>query len=176
VSRTRAIAGAGYSGDRQAFVLCRRNAAEHNRSISAAQAISADLIGSNGCSAFGITARGYTPMSALCRLLIEAGHHPNRPLLAYRGITLCLRVRSIAEGAALTVEDDRLGTPRFRRWRARGDGVGPHVAQTRKAGQTTSGPKSRTGGAIPAPGLDGGARPGGDERTPQHVRYHEGEP
>ena len=32
-----------------------------------------------------------------------------------RGDTLCLWVRSIVEGAALAVENDRRGTPRFRR-------------------------------------------------------------
>jgi hypothetical protein len=93
----------------------------------------AELIGSNACSALGITARGHAPVLALCQLLIEAGHDPNRPLLAYRGDTLCLRVRSIAEGAVLAVEDDRRGTPRFRRRRARGDGAAPYVAQIRKA-------------------------------------------
>jgi hypothetical protein len=97
------------------------------------QAIRAELIGSNACSALGITARGHAPVLALCQLLIEAGHDPDRPLLAYRGDTLCLRVRSIAEGAALAVEDDRRGTPRFRRRRARGDGAAPYVAQIRKA-------------------------------------------
>jgi hypothetical protein len=96
-------------------------------------AIRAELIGSNACSALGITARGHARVLALCQLLIEAGHDPNRPLLAYRGDTLCLRVRSIAEGAALAVEGDRRGTPRFRRRRARSDGAAPYVAQIRKA-------------------------------------------
>jgi len=97
------------------------------------QAIRAELIGCNACSALGITARGHAPVLALCHLLIEAGHDPNRPLLAYRGDTLCLRVRSIVEGAALAVEDNRRGTPRFRRRRALGDGAAPYVAQIRKA-------------------------------------------
>ena len=96
-------------------------------------AIRAELIGSNACSALGITARGHAPVLALCQLLIEGGHDPNRPLFAYRGDTLCLRVRSIVEGAALAVEDDRRGTPRFRRRRARGAGAAPYVAQIRKA-------------------------------------------
>src|SRR5215831_11766633 len=96
-------------------------------------AIRAELIGSNSCSALGITARGHAPVLALCQLLIEAGHDPNRPLLAYRGDTLCLRVRSIVEGAALAVEDDRMGRPRFRRRRALGAGAAPYVAQIRKA-------------------------------------------
>jgi hypothetical protein len=44
---------------------------------------------------------------------LEAGHDPATPLEAYRGSTLCLRVRSIGEGAALTVKDGRDGKPRF---------------------------------------------------------------
>jgi hypothetical protein len=88
-----------------------------------AGAIRAELIGCNACSALGIIARGHAPVLALCQLLIEAGHDPNRALLAYRGDTLCLRVRSIVEGAALAVADDRLGRPRFRRRRTRGDGA-----------------------------------------------------
>jgi len=97
------------------------------------QAIRAELIGSNACSALGITARGHAPVLSLCQLLIEGGHDPKRALLAYRGDTLCLWVRSIVEGAALAVEDDRRGTPRFRRRRARGAGAAPYVAQIRKA-------------------------------------------
>jgi len=96
-------------------------------------AIRAELIGSNACSALGITARGHAPVLSLCQLLIEGGHDPKRALLAYRGDTLCLSVRSIVEGAALAVEDDRLGTPHFRRRRARGAGAAPYVAQIRKA-------------------------------------------
>jgi hypothetical protein len=97
------------------------------------QAIRAELIGSNTCTALGITAHAHAPVLALCRRLIEAGHDPNRPLHAYRGDTLALVVRLITDGAGLTAQDDRLGTPRVRRWRARGDGVASHVAQIRKA-------------------------------------------
>jgi hypothetical protein len=61
---------------------------------------------------------------ALCRALVTAGHDPNRPLHAYRGDVLCLRVRSIGEGARLTIEDDRHGRPRLRRWRNRPKGCG----------------------------------------------------
>jgi len=86
-------------------------------------AIVAELTGSDRCSAMGITARGHVPVLALCRRLIEAGIDPDRPLHVYRGNTLALTVRSIAEGAALTVEDNRFGTPRFRRRRVRGDGA-----------------------------------------------------
>jgi hypothetical protein len=68
---------------------------------------------------------------ALCRALVTAGHDPNRPLHACRGDVFCLRLRSIGEGARLTVEDDRHGRPRLRRWRngARGCGRAPLVRQ-----------------------------------------------
>jgi hypothetical protein len=65
-------------------------------------------------------ARGHQAASvtALCRLLVGAGHDPATPLLAYRDGTLALRVRSIGEGARLTVNDDKFGAPKFRRLKA----------------------------------------------------------
>jgi hypothetical protein len=54
---------------------------------------------------------------ALCRKLIEADCDPDRPLHAYRGDTLSLRIRSIGEGAGWTVKDSRFGTPVLRRRR-----------------------------------------------------------
>jgi hypothetical protein len=86
-------------------------------------AITAELIGSDRCAAIGITARAYAPVLALCRRLIEAGIDADRPLHVYRGDTLALIVRSIGDGAALTVEDNRFGTPHFRRSRPRSDGA-----------------------------------------------------
>src|SRR5215470_4979726 len=68
-----------------------------------AQAIFAELIGSERCSALGMTARGTTPVLALCRRLIEAGHNPATPLEVWRGSTLCLRIRRIGEAAQFTV-------------------------------------------------------------------------
>jgi hypothetical protein len=96
--------------------------------------IHATLIGSDRCEAEGISARGSAPMLALCRALIEAGHDPNRPLHAYRAGVLALAARSIGAGAQLTVEDDRHGRARLRRWRERdrGCGAGSPVAQGRK--------------------------------------------
>jgi hypothetical protein len=92
-------------------------------------AIKAGLTGSTVCSARGITVRGSAPVFALCRGLIGAGYDPSRPLHVYRDGKLCLRLRSIGEGACLTVEDDRHGRPRFRSWRERGCGAAPPVAQ-----------------------------------------------
>jgi len=87
--------------------------------IVEAKAIFAELIGSNTCTAAGITVVDRAPVLALCRALVTAGQEPNRPLHAYRGDVLCLCVRSIGEGARLAVEDDRHGRPRLRRWRNR---------------------------------------------------------
>jgi hypothetical protein len=76
--------------------------------------IRAELSGGRRCSAIGIAATGNAPVLALCRRLIEAGHNPTLPLEAYRGTTLCLRVRSIGEGARLTVREGTSdGRPRF---------------------------------------------------------------
>jgi hypothetical protein len=76
-----------------------------------------ELSGSDTCSAAGITATGNAPILALCRQLLQAGLNPDQALEIYRGAILCLKVRSIAAGAQLTVEDDNRGTPRFRPWR-----------------------------------------------------------
>lgn len=94
-----------------------------------AQVIFAELIGSNACMAAGITVVDHAPVLALCRALVTVGHDLNRPLHAYRGDVLCLCVRSIGESARLTIEDDRRGRPRLRRWRnrARGCGAAPPV-------------------------------------------------
>ena len=77
--------------------------------------IHATLVGSDCCEAEGISGRGYAPVFELCRKLVAAGFDPVSPLEAWRGETLSLRVRSIGEGAQLTVADDRHGTPRLRR-------------------------------------------------------------
>ena len=72
--------------------------------------IRAELCGSDTCSAEGFIVRANAPVLALCRKLVDAGYDPTRPLHAYRGDTLCLTVRTIGEGAKLTVrEDNRKG-------------------------------------------------------------------
>src|SRR5262245_6766552 len=81
--------------------------------------IQAELIGSDCCSALGMDVCSSAPVLALCRLLVEAGHDPATPLEAWRGDVLCLRVRSIGEAAQFSIEDDRHGRPRLRRWRNR---------------------------------------------------------
>jgi hypothetical protein len=84
--------------------------------------VRATLVGSDRCDAEGISARGYAPVLDLCRELVADGFNPASPLEAWRGEILCLRVRSIGEGARLTVADDRHGTPRLRRRQERPQG------------------------------------------------------
>jgi len=110
-------------------------------------ALCADLVGSNICTAPGIIARSYAPVLALCRRLIEAGIDPDRPLHVYRGDTLALVVRSIAEGARLAVGDNRLGHPRFVRYRPRSDGAAPHMRQNGAPATNTERRRSAVTGA-----------------------------
>lgn len=105
-----------------------------------ASALHAILSGKR-CAAAGVTAFGNSPALELCRALIKAGHDPDRPLHVFRGTKLALVIRSIREGAKLTVEDDARGTPRFRLWRDRTCGA---ASPTRRHGQ--AGPNRLTRG------------------------------
>ena len=96
--------------------------------------IPATLIGSDRCEREGYTVRAYAPVLAMCRELVAAGYDPATPLEAYRGDILCLRVRSIGEGAKYTVKDNSTGTPALRRYQepalgiARGSSIAPDVS------------------------------------------------
>jgi hypothetical protein len=73
-------------------------------------AIIAHLSSDTYCSALNFTARSPSPVLTLCRQLIESGTYGSSiPLDAYRGATLCLRVRSIGEGAALEISGNGIG-------------------------------------------------------------------
>jgi hypothetical protein len=65
--------------------------------------VRSELTGDDSCSALGFTAKSFSPVLALCRQLVEAGHDPSMPLEAWRGDVLCLRVRSIGEAAGLEI-------------------------------------------------------------------------
>jgi hypothetical protein len=87
--------------------------------IKNTQAVCAELIDSDRCSALEMTARGTTPVLALCRLLIKAGLDPATPLEAWRGSTLCLRIRRIGEAAQLEPSPRGVGfvcRPGVRAW------------------------------------------------------------
>ena len=85
---------------------------EDNPSQRLRQAIRADLIGSDTCTALELTARNHSPVLAICRTLVESGHDPATPLEAYRGDVLCLRVRSIGDGAELEINGKGSGFKR----------------------------------------------------------------
>jgi len=82
---------------------------EFYRREGAANAIRAELTKDNICSALGIPVQSPSPVLALCRKLVEVGHHPNTPIAVYRGDVLCLRIRSIGEAAQLEVNGEGTG-------------------------------------------------------------------
>jgi hypothetical protein len=92
--------------------------------------ITATLSGDDMCEADGFTAVGYAPALDLCRLLVAAGRDFSSPMRVFRDGVLSLRIRSIGEGAALCVEDDKIGRPRFAQRRLRSTGTAPHINQT----------------------------------------------
>jgi len=72
--------------------------------------IRAELSSDSFCAAHGITVSAGAPVLALCRKLIEVSTYgSSTPLDAYRGDTLCLRVRSIGEVARMNIN----GNTRF---------------------------------------------------------------
>jgi hypothetical protein len=65
--------------------------------------IMARLDDSDHASAEGISVVSPSPILNLCRQLVARGYDPDLPLIAVRGQTVCLRVRSIGEAARLEV-------------------------------------------------------------------------
>ena len=86
--------------------------------------VRAELIGADTCTAAGLTVRGNAAALAICRKLIAAGHDPDSGLDVYRNGVLSLRIRSIAAGAGIDVQDDNRGVPLFTRHRPRPDKAG----------------------------------------------------
>jgi hypothetical protein len=72
----------------------------------------AELIGSDICTACGITVRSTTPVLSICRRLIEAGY-ADQALHVYRGDVLALTVASIAKGASLEINAKGTGFVRL---------------------------------------------------------------
>lgn len=67
--------------------------------------IRAEISGSDRCDCEGFSVRNAAPVLAMCKKLIEAGFDPCRPLEAWRGATLCIKIRSIGEGSRLVYLD-----------------------------------------------------------------------
>jgi hypothetical protein len=118
--------------DSNAWARLRERLAGLKNGCGRTDPIRAELSGSNRCSAAGYTARSYTPVLRLCRMLVNAGYDPATPLHCYRGEILCLIVRSIGEAA--TLELNGRGTGFVRRRPAVGtappvDSAGPDDAE-----------------------------------------------
>lgn len=92
-------------------------------------AIRAEIVCDDRCVALGIEAQEAAPVLTLCRLLLAAGHDPNRPLHAYRNDVLALKVRAIGEAAQLEINGDGTG---FRR--RRGPDARPPMRKSGRAG------------------------------------------
>jgi hypothetical protein len=101
------------------------------RKFDIPDAICAELIGSDTASAAGISVTAYTPLLELCRRLIAAGHDLATPLHAYRGLTLCLKVRSIGEAARLRISPAGVGFKRL----PRGSTASPIAEKRRPVGR-----------------------------------------
>jgi hypothetical protein len=82
---------------------------ETQRCGAAVGAIVATLSGSDTASAEGITVTSPSPVLALCRKLIDAGFDPATFIHVFRGDTLALIVRSLAEGARLEINHHGTG-------------------------------------------------------------------
>src|SRR5262245_27202485 len=110
----------------------------YTKAGAACNSIVAHTEGDRTCTGAGVTVHGAAPSFVLCRELLAAGLDPDAALEVYRAGILALRIRTLTEGAALTVEDDRFGRPKFRRWRGpRGNGAGSPIAQPRNSEPST---------------------------------------
>jgi hypothetical protein len=88
----------------------RRHGVSESERESSRRGPIAELAGDDdACTALGITVKSPSPVLALCRKLVDAGHDPATPLEAYRGATLALRVKSIGRAAGLEVSPRGVG-------------------------------------------------------------------
>src|SRR5262245_11835070 len=75
--------------------------------------IRSNFIDSDICTWAGITSKGAAPALVLCKELIAAGLDPDTAMEVYRAGTLALRIRTLREGARLTVKTAWNGPPIF---------------------------------------------------------------
>ena len=69
--------------------------------------IIAAVEGSDLCHAAGYTVKDRGPVLAMCRLMVQSGFDPQRPLLAFRGSELAMRIKTIAYGAHYAVAENQ---------------------------------------------------------------------
>ena len=111
--------------------------------------IIAAIIGSDNVAALGITVRSSSPLLCLCRALLAAGADPKQPLHAFRGDTLALTIRTLADGARLEINQHGTGFTARRERRA-----APSIAATAAA-------------RAEGPGCAGRASEAARQRTPE---------
>lgn len=110
--------------------FCKDQSSLNSQFAHRKQPLRAEMIDATTCTAGGVTARASAPVLVLCRELLAAGVDPDQAMQVYRRTTLCLRIRSIRAGAALTVRETATDGPRFVRWKAWPDrAVAPSIRQ-----------------------------------------------
>ena len=130
---------------------------KYSNSKCKSRTIRAELVGSETANAEGITARGVSPIFGLCRKLVEAGQDPDRPLEAFRGDVMCIRVRSIGEAAKLVVRENQRTGPYLAKWspfdsdaRRSHRGRQPAAQNPQALAQGPDSTKESPGGHLPA--------------------------
>jgi hypothetical protein len=87
-----------------------------------------ELSDDSACWLAGTVAAGRTPVLIACRELLARGINPNAAVEIYRRGVLALRIRTLAAGARLTVEECSDGRPRFRLFRPWASEGSPGIA------------------------------------------------
>ena len=91
------------------------------------------LFDANTCCLGDVTAVGRAPVLNACRELLARGLNPDTAVEIYRQGVLALRIRTLAAGARLTLEDCSDGRPRFRLFRPRASEGSPGCTKHRAA-------------------------------------------
>jgi hypothetical protein len=106
-------------------------AGKTNSTHITAESIHATLRGDNECEAANIVATGHAPVLILCRRLLQQDVDPDTAMVVYRRGQVALRVRAIGQAANLAVEDNKYGTPHFRKARPERCGAGLPIEKNR---------------------------------------------
>lgn len=94
------------------------------------QVLVGQLFDNDTCRLGGATAVGRTPVLTACRELIARGFNPDAAVEICRQDVLVLRIRTLAAGARLTVEESSDGRPRFRQHRPWSSEGSSRIAQS----------------------------------------------
>jgi hypothetical protein len=114
------VIGHACKGETPAFGARRASALSVNRPVGGAEnaqakvfckPILAELSGTDCSTALGFAVQAVGPVLALCRRLIQVGYDLARPLEAWRGSILALRIRAIGDAAELEISHKGTGSP-----------------------------------------------------------------